>query len=131
MTASSGRKPKRSSPRIRSVAMAVRKPPANSGIPNSRLETEGRAQEFRQVGRHGHQFHQHPHGHDHRAREMLAAMFGQIHARGDAELGGQCLDQHRHQIAGDDDPEQQYSRIGRRPGYWLRNCPDPYKRRWR
>ncbi len=42
---------------------------------------------------------------------MIATELGQVAAGGDAQLGGQALDQHRHQVAGDHDPEQRVAEL--------------------
>ena len=41
-----------------------------------------------------------------RRGKLLAADLRQVPARGDAELRGQRLDQHRHQVRGDDHPDE-------------------------
>ena len=43
--------------------------------------------------------------------KSLATELGQVAPGGDAELGRERLDQHRHQVAGDDDPEQQVAEL--------------------
>ena len=47
-----------------------------------------------------------------RRAEAVAADLGQVHAGGDAELGAQRLDQHRHQVRDDDHPEEQIAELG-------------------
>ena len=52
-----------------------------------------------------------PHRPDDRPREALAADARPGSARGDAELGGERLDEHRHQVAGDDHPQQRVAEL--------------------
>ena len=47
-----------------------------------------------------------------RSREVRATLLGQVLTGGDAELGRERLDQHRHQVAGDDDPQQHVAELG-------------------
>ena len=63
------------------------------------VERHSRAQELSQVGGHGDQFHQNPHGPNDRTREMRAAVLGQVLAGGDAEFGRESLQEHGHQVA--------------------------------
>ena len=44
--------------------------------------------------------------------EVLAAQLRQVLAGGDAGLGRQVLDEHRHQVRGDDDPQQHVAVLG-------------------
>ena len=44
--------------------------------------------------------------------EVLAAQLGQVLAGGDAGLGRQVLHEHRHQVRGDDDPQQHVAVLG-------------------
>ena len=76
------------------------------------IKADGRAQKLRQVGRDGDQLHQHPQAQDHPARKVLAALFGEIEAGRDTQLGRERLDQHGHQIAGEDDPQEQVAKLG-------------------
>ena len=76
------------------------------------VETERRTEELGQVGRHGDHLGLDPEAHRHRARKTRAAHLGQVHAGGDPELGAHGLDEHRHQVGGDDDPEQEVAELG-------------------
>jgi hypothetical protein len=71
------------------------------------VERDRRPDELREVGGHSDQLGLHPQAPGHRPRQMLAAQLGEVAARGDAELRRQVLDQHRHEVRGDDDPQQQ------------------------
>ena len=44
--------------------------------------------------------------------KRVAAQLGQVAARGDADLGRQVLHEHRHQVRGDDHPDQQVAVLG-------------------
>jgi len=59
------------------------------------VEAQRGAQELGQVRRHGHELADDPHAPDHRPWELVAAQLGQVAAGGDAQLGGERLDQHR------------------------------------
>ena len=60
--------------------------------------------ELSQIGGHGYQFHEDPHTQNYGPWKVVAALFRKVKARCDPEFGGERLDQHRHQIAGYDDP---------------------------
>ena len=64
-------------------------------------------------------------------RKVRAAQLGQVVAGGDAQLGGQRLDQHGHQVAGDHDPQQGVAELGPALRCWWRSCPGRRRRRWR
>ena len=76
------------------------------------VETKRRTQELGQVGRHGHDFHHDPHHQDDRARKMDTALVRQAQTRGDAKLGRERLQQHGHDVAGHDHPEQRVAVLG-------------------
>ena len=44
-------------------------------------------------------------------RERVAAGLGEVQPAGDAELGGERLDEHRHEAGGDDDPDQEVAEL--------------------
>jgi hypothetical protein len=90
MTASNGRKPKRCRPRIAKVTAPVISAAAKRSIPSSRWNP----QPDRGL-----------------AREALAADFRQVPAGGDAELRRQRLDKHRHQVRGDDHPDEREAEL--------------------
>ena len=54
---------------------------------------------------------------------------GRLRAGGDADLGRQVLDQHRHQVGGERSPTAAGSRTWRRRRCWSRSCPDRRRRR--
>ena len=107
ITASSRRKPYACSARIANDAMPVSTPARNSGTPNSSLQAERGAEELGQVGRHRDDLRLRPQPEHHGAAEAGAAGLGQVQPGGDAELGAHRLDEHRHQVRHDDDPQQQ------------------------
>ena len=59
---------------------------------------------------------------DDRARVVVAEALGQVAVGDDAELRRQVLDQHRHQVRGEHDPQQQVAELARRPGCSSRSC---------
>ena len=65
-----------------------------------------RPQEFSQVGCHGNQFHQDPHDPYNRLGKMFPAVFGQVLTSGNAQFGRERLQEHGHQVAAQDDPQQ-------------------------
>ena len=71
------------------------------------IKSQRRAEKFRQVGRHRDEFRDDPHTPHDPLWIILAALFRQIQTAGDAEFRGERLNQHRHQVARDDDPQEQ------------------------
>ena len=71
------------------------------------VERDRGAHELRQVGGHRDQLRLDPQAPGHRTREVLPAQLGQVAPGGDAHLGRQVLDEHRHQVRGQDHPQQQ------------------------
>ena len=76
------------------------------------VQRDRRADELGQVGGHRDQLGLDPQADGHRPREALAAQLGQVLAGGGADLGRQRLDQHRHQVRGQDHPQQQVAELG-------------------
>ena len=74
-------------------------------------EADGGAERFGEVGRHRGDLAGDPHGVDQRAGEMRAAELRQALAGDDAELGRQRLEQHRHQVGEQHDPQQQIAEL--------------------
>src|SRR5712692_10068367 len=70
------------------------------------LETKCRAQELSQVRCDRSDLRKYPHAQDDWSREMLAAQLGEIVASGNTELGREHLNEHGHQVACHNDPEQ-------------------------
>jgi hypothetical protein len=50
--------------------------------------------------------------HHHRVWEAVAAVLGQVQAGGNAQLGRQRLDEHGHQVAGYNKPQQRVAELG-------------------
>jgi hypothetical protein len=71
------------------------------------VETKRRADELGDVGRHGDHLGLDPEGDVGALREPLTADLGEVPAGGDAEFRAHRLDEHRHQVRGDYDPQQQ------------------------
>ena len=63
------------------------------------IHPKSSAEKLREVSCHGDDFRESPHRPHHRARKLVATHFGKITSGCDAQLGRECLDQHRHQIA--------------------------------
>ncbi len=76
------------------------------------VEAERGADELGEVGGHRDHLGLQPEEERRAAAEARTADLGQVHAGGDAELRAQRLDQHRHQVRGDDHPEQQVAELG-------------------
>src|SRR5205807_7895881 len=70
------------------------------------VQAQRRAQELGQVGGHGPDLGDDPHGVDKLSGEVPAAELGQVPARGDAQLGGEALHEHGHQVGHQNGPEQ-------------------------
>ena len=71
------------------------------------VEADRGADELGDVGRHRDRLGLQPEQARRAPAEALAAQLGQVPAGRDAELGAHRLDQHRHQVRGEDDPQQQ------------------------
>ena len=76
------------------------------------VEPERGAEELGDVGRHRDELRLHPHHPGQPARVVRAEALGQVAVGDDPELGREVLDQHRHQVRGEDDPEQQVAEAG-------------------
>ena len=106
MTASRCRTPRSSAARIANATTPVMSPASSSGMPKSRWKPSAApmnsarsvaiatasacSQRKMRIG----------------SEKRVAADLGEIVASGDAELGAHRLDQHRHQVRDQDDPEQ-------------------------
>ena len=93
------------------VTTAVRMRGREERDPEQQIEPDGRAQELREVGGHGDDFGQQPERPGQGAGELLPDHLRQAQPGGDTELGGERLHQHRHQVGGEDDPEQQIAEL--------------------
>ena len=70
------------------------------------LRGEGRADELGQVGRHRDHLGLHPEAERGAAGEPFATHLGEVQPGGDAELRAHRLDDHRHDVRHEDDPQQ-------------------------
>jgi hypothetical protein len=75
------------------------------------MEAEGRAEELGEVGRHRDRLGLDPQPDRRASREPLAADLGQVAAGGDPELRRERLDQHRHQVRGEDHPAERVAEL--------------------
>jgi hypothetical protein len=87
-------------------------PAANGGTAEEQVERDRRPDELRQVGGDRDRLGLHPQPPGDRPREALAAQLRQVAARRDARLGRQVLDEHRHQVRGEDHPDEQVAVLG-------------------
>ena len=85
--------------------------PAGRRHAEQQVERDRRADELGQVGRHRDELGLDPQAPGDRPREVLAAQLGQVAPGGDADLRRQVLDQHRHQVGGEQHPEQQVAEL--------------------
>jgi hypothetical protein len=76
------------------------------------VQGDRRAHELGEVGRHRDQLGLHPQPEADRPREALATQLGQVATGRDAHLGRQVLDEHRHQVGREQDPQQQVAVLG-------------------
>ena len=106
IVASSGRKPNRCSPRMRNAAIAVRIAAGKSPIPNRRCmpsaapRNSARSVAIAIASACSQSADRQP------PREPVAADLGEVPAGRDPELRGERLDEHRHQVRGDDHPDE-------------------------
>ena len=82
------------------------------GDAEEEVEAERGADELCEVGRHGDRLGLNPETERDRTWKAVAAHLRQVLPRRDAQLGAHRLDQHRHQVRGDDHPEQQVAELG-------------------
>ena len=75
------------------------------------VEPERGAEELGEVGRHRDHLGLDPEKHRCAPREALAADLRQVHAGGDAELRRERLDEHRHEVGGDDHPDERVAEL--------------------
>ena len=111
ITASNGRKPYASSAENEKRddrSQHCRYPQRNA---KQQIKAERRPEKLGQIRRHRHDLHDSPHYPHHRGRKLITAVLGEVVSAGDAQLRRQRLQQHRHQIAGDDDPQQSVAKL--------------------
>src|SRR3982074_1516482 len=98
-----------------------RTPNANSPVSSAagrrprakrRVEADRRPQDLGEVGGHRHELGDHPEAVRHRLGELVPADPRQPAPGGDAELGGEDLDENRHQVGGEDHPQQPVAEFG-------------------
>ena len=75
------------------------------------IEADGRAEEFGEVGGDGGDLGGDPEADGGGSREVLAAVLRQGEAGDDAQLGGEVLDEHRHGVRPEQDPEQAVAKL--------------------
>ena len=75
------------------------------------VQPERGAEELGDVGRHRHDLRLHPHAPRKRAGEAFAHDLGIVAVGDDAQLGREVLDQHRHHVRQQDDPQQQVAEL--------------------
>ena len=80
--------------------------------PEQQVQRDRRADELGEVGRHRDQLGLDPQPHARAHAQHVAAHLGQAATGRDAELRRQVLDQHGHQVRGEDDPQQQVAVLG-------------------
>ena len=80
--------------------------------PEQQVEAEGGADDLGDVAGHRDDLRLQPEADRGAGAEALAAELGEVAAGGDAELGRLRLDQHRDEVGGQDDPEQQVAELG-------------------
>jgi hypothetical protein len=80
--------------------------------PEQEVEAERGAEELREVGCHRDQLGLDPEPDRHALRELFAADLGEVAPRGDPQLRRQGLDEHRHQVRGDDHPDERVTELG-------------------
>ena len=112
ITASSRRKPRRCSARITKAPAPAIRPAGKSGIPNRRLRPSAApTNSARSVAiATSSAWTQSPR--EVRRVNSDRQTSGQVPAGGDPELRRLGLDQHRHQVRGEDDPEQHVAELG-------------------
>ena len=86
--------------------------PASSGRPNSSLQRDRGADHFREVAGGDGDFAEDPEREcEVRRRVMIAAGLREVAAGGDAELGGERLEQDRHEVGDQNDAEQRVAEL--------------------
>ena len=116
MAASRRRKPPRLQAEDPEGDHACQQPGDEKRNAEDEVEADRGAHELGEVGGHRDHLRLQPQEDDDREREAVAADLGQAAAGRDAELGAHRLDQHRHQVGGQDDPQQHVAEL-RAPGH--------------
>ena len=97
----------------KNVMAPVSKTGWQQGQAKQQMDAYGRAQHFGHVGGHRRELRDHPTDRRTTGRgELVARHLGEVLARRNAQLGRERLDQHRHQVAGDHDPQQEIAELG-------------------
>ena len=109
-------------PRIAKATTAVMRPGGEERHVEEQVQRDRGADELRQVGGHGDELGLDPQPPGHRPREVVAAQLGQVAPGGDADLGREVLDQHRHEVGARAAPTAAGSRTWRRRRCWWRSC---------
>ena len=76
------------------------------------VQAQRRADELGEVGGHRDQLRLDPEEEDDGARKAVPADLGQVAPGRDAELGAHGLDEHRHEVRGEDDPQEHVAELG-------------------
>ncbi len=79
--------------------------------PEQQVEANRRAEELGQVGGHGDRLRLEPEPNRLAVGELLAAYLWQVAPGRDPQLRRQHLDQHRHQVRGDDHPQERETEL--------------------
>ena len=87
-------------------------PGREQGNAEEEVQANRRAQEFGEIGGHRHQLGNDPLATGEPSWTPFADELREVLAGGNPQLGGKGLDQHRHQVGGDDDPDQHVPEIG-------------------
>ena len=118
ITASSRRNPRRLQREDRERGRAREQGGGEERDVEEELEADRGADELGDVGRHRDDLRLDPEPRCSCAREPVAADLGQVLAGRDAELRAHRLDEHRHEVRREDDPEQEVAEL--RPGRHVR-----------
>jgi len=132
ITASNGRKPNRCRPRIRKAAIGREDRRREEVNPEQQVESRAPRRgtpRGRSPSRSNSAWIQEREGRP--PGELLAADLGQVVPGGDPELRREGLNEHRHQVRGDDHPDQRVGRTSTRRRCSWRSCPGRCRRRRR
>jgi hypothetical protein len=80
--------------------------PPQEGDPEEEVQRDGGADDLGEVGRGDGELGQHPQPPHDRLRVLVAAGLGEVAVRGDPQLQGEVLEQHRHEVGDEDDGEE-------------------------
>ena len=99
--------------------------------PEQDLHADGGAEELGQVGRHGGCLGRQPEPDPHPPGRVGADRLRQRQARRDAELGRERLDEDRHQVRGDEHPQEHVAEVGAGLDVGGEVARGPCRPRWR